>query len=94
MSVDMDIRGPTGAQPMSETKRLLESAAFEIRDLRRRCELQQAKIDGFELAARFLSATERGSTQGYMEDVAWACEKEAQRLATGVAAAPTEGERP
>lgn len=65
---------------MSETKRLLESAAFEIRDLRRRCELQQAKIDGFELAERFLSASERGSTMGYTEDIAAACDKEARRL--------------
>jgi hypothetical protein len=65
---------------VSETKRLLESAAFEIRDLRRRCELQQAKIDGFELAERFLSASERGSTMGYSEDIAAACDKEAQRI--------------
>ena len=66
---------------MSETKSILERAAFEIRDLRRRCELQQAKIDGFELAGRFLGATEPGNTMGYSEDIAWQCDKEAQRLA-------------
>lgn len=65
---------------MSETKSILERAAFEIRDLRRRCELQQAKIDGFELAGRFLSAKEPGSNQGFTEDIAWACDKEAERL--------------
>lgn len=63
-----------------ETKSILESAAFEIRDLRRRCELLQAKVDGFELAGRLLSATQPGSNMGYTEDIAWKCDKEAERL--------------
>lgn len=63
-----------------ETKSILESAAFEIRDLRRRCELLQAKVDGFELAGRLLAAKEPGSNMGFSEDIAWKCDKEAERL--------------
>lgn len=65
---------------MNELKRLLESAALQIRELRRRCEVQQAKIDGFELAGRLLSAKESEPTVGYSEDIAWSCDKEAQSL--------------
>ena len=70
----------TRTYPVSETKRLLESAAFEIRDLRRQRDLLQAKVDGFELAGAFLFAKVRESSQGMSEDIAWACEKEAQRI--------------
>lgn len=66
-----------------ETKFTLQSAAIEIRDLRRRCELLQAKVDGFELAGRFLGATEPGNNMGYSEDIAWKCDKLAEQIGSG-----------
>jgi hypothetical protein len=68
-----------------ETKFVLQSAAIEIRELRRRCELLQAKVDGFELAGRFLTATLPGSNMGYSEDIAWKCDK----VAESIGATPT-----
>jgi hypothetical protein len=71
-----------------EIKSTLESAAFEIRDLRRQRDLLQAKVDGFELAGALLFARVQEPSRGMSEDIAWKCEKMAQRLAQS----PNSGE--
>jgi hypothetical protein len=64
----------------NELKNLLIEAAAEIDTLRRRNEVLQAKVDGFELAGRLLTASEPHSAMGYSEDVAWRMRQEAERL--------------
>jgi hypothetical protein len=58
-----------------ELKCLMQSAAHEIRDLRRQRDLLQAKVDGFEMASQFLNAQIRSQTQGMSIDVAWELDK-------------------
>jgi hypothetical protein len=69
-----------------ELKNLLQSAAHEIRDLRRQRDLLQAKVDGFEMASQFLNAQIRQTSQGMSIDVAWeldrACEESHASLPT------------
>ena len=64
----------------NEIKNLLIQGANEIQELRRRCELLAAKVEGFELAGRLLAASEPNSNMGYSEDVAWKMRQEAERL--------------
>lgn len=54
---------------------LLQSASYEIRDMRRRMEVLQAKVDTMEIFDRAIRAQLPSSSMGYAEDLIWKIEK-------------------
>ncbi len=65
---------------MTDLEEILSSAAFEIRDLRRRNELLQAKVEMIDLFACILFTKPAQNSQGASPDVAWAIDKKLDEL--------------
>jgi hypothetical protein len=65
---------------MTDIIETLECGAEEIRALRRRNEILQAKVDMIDLFAAVLFAKPPEQTVGYGEDVAWRMSKLADHL--------------
>ncbi len=70
-------------------KHLLMSASHEIQSLRRRNEVLQAKVDGFELAGALLHARPNERNEGMAIDVVWELQREIDAINTGPAQGPT-----
>jgi hypothetical protein len=65
---------------MTELQILLRSAANEIRDLRRRNELLNAKVEMIDLFACVLQTQAASRSVGASPDVAWALDKKVDEL--------------
>ncbi len=65
---------------MNPQVELLTNAVFEIRDLRRRNEILSAKVEMIDLFACVLHTQAAHRNEGASPDVAWALEKEINRL--------------
>ncbi len=65
---------------MDRLKDLLSNAMHEIRDLRRRNEILNAKVEVMDLFACVLHTTPASRSQGAAPDVAWLLQKKIDEL--------------
>lgn len=65
----------------AELKNLMNSAAHEIRDLRRRNEVLTAKVEVMDLFACVLHTKAASRSEGMTEDVAWLLDRKVRAMA-------------
>lgn len=73
---------------MKESERAMRAALEEIRSLRRRNEILEAKVEVMNLFAVTLHSSPAYPSQGMGEDAAWLLQKEIDRLEEEKAAEP------